>query len=156
MPDRELGEQWAKAFRATVAQPDEERFRLAEQDLFAEHQLRRIQPPYEQISACRENLVVQLIAKMNLLGSLEAEALERKVPVSSDRSFCEVQLKLAQDAIARGRARVAKQRAMVRSLKRRHSPETRMAREALQELERSLALSEKSRDHYTGLLRRWS
>jgi hypothetical protein len=152
----ELGQRWAEAFRATVAQPGNETFRLAEQDLFAEHQLRRLAPPYEAVSAARDKLIAQLTEQVKKLNHRQLATLQTKRTRASGRRAHEKQLERAEEAVLAERARVAKQRALLRTLGRRHSPQTKPALQALQELERSLMKCEESRDYYASLLWRWS
>src|SRR5262245_44118771 len=118
LPDAELGRRWAEAVRATIAQPDNLGFRLAEEDLFAEHQLRRLTPPHEMVSADREHLLAQLAAKLKELDHLELAAL-RTGRACSERGAYEKHLKRAEDALTLGRVRIAKQHAVLRSLARR-------------------------------------
>jgi hypothetical protein len=86
LADGELGQRWAEAFRATVAHPYNDNFRLAEEDLSAEHQLRRVAPPYEAVSADRDHLAAQLIAKMKELDHQQLAALETGRTRSPKRS----------------------------------------------------------------------
>jgi hypothetical protein len=67
----ELGRRWVEAVGATVARPGDESARLLQEDLCAEHQLRRIKPPYEQVSTVRERLVADVAAKLQELKLLK-------------------------------------------------------------------------------------
>ena len=71
----ELGRRWVEALGATLTRPDDENARLLQEDLFAEHQLRRIKPPYEQVSAQRDRLVAEVVAKLQELKLLKRAAM---------------------------------------------------------------------------------
>ena len=89
LADGELGRRWAEAFRATVSQPDSHSIRLAEEDLFAEHQLRRIRPPYEEVSTARARLISELTSKLKELDQQELAALRTERARSFEYSACE-------------------------------------------------------------------
>src|SRR5262249_14086161 len=140
----------------TVAQSDNDSLRSAEEDLFAEHQLRRLRPPYELVTADRNLLIAQLISKLQELDREEVGALETNRVRPSERDVYRERLERAEKAIAAGRLRVSKQRAIVRTLTRQRSPKAKVAGEILRELERSVATSERARRYYARLLKRWS
>jgi hypothetical protein len=156
LSDAELGKRWVEAFRSTVAEPDNEAFRLTEESLSAEHQLRRMQPPYEKVSEDRDRLVSQIIAKLRELDKYDLQALRTERLSLSDRDSYRRRLETCHEAIENGRARVAKQRALIRKLAREGSPRIRVARAILRELERSVRRSQESRDFYTAVLKLWS
>jgi len=84
----ELGRRWVEALGATVARPDDESARLLQEDLFAEHQLRRMKPPYEQVSAERERLVAEVVAKLRELKLLKLAILTTTQTHPSQRGAC--------------------------------------------------------------------
>jgi hypothetical protein len=156
LSDAELGSRWIKAFRSTVAEPDNETFRSTEEDLFAEHQLRRLQPPHEKVAADRDRLIAHIIEKLRELDQYQLRALRKERLSLSDRDAYKKRLETSQEAIERGRAHVARQRALVRKLVRQGSPGIRVARAVLRELERSVRKSQESRDFYATVLKGWS
>jgi hypothetical protein len=89
--NHELGRRWAEAFGATVARPDDKSARLLQEDLFAEHQLRRINPPYEAVSRERDHLVAELLVKMSELNLLGLTLLKIPAGHSAQRRTCEKQ-----------------------------------------------------------------
>lgn len=153
LSDTELGERWIKAFRSTVAELDNESFRSTEEDLFAEHQLRRLQPPYAKVAADRDRLIAHIIEKLRELDKHQLSALRRERLRLSDRDAYMKRLKISEEAVERGRAHVMKQRALVRKLVRQGSPRIRVARAVLRELERSVRRSQESCNFYASVLK---
>jgi hypothetical protein len=153
LSDTELSKQWIKSFRSTVAEPDNKTFRSTEEDLFAEHRLRRLQPPYEKVATDRDRLIAHITAKLRELDKYEVQALSRERLSLSDRDAYRERLEISHEAIERGRAHVAKQRALVRKLARQGSPHIGVARAVLRELERSVQESQESRNFYASVLK---
>jgi len=118
--------------------------------------LRRIRPPYEEVSADRNRLVAEVIAKLKELDQQQLAILRAERTRHSDRSACGKRLERAEKAVLSARLRVAKQREIVQRLSRRHSLQLIRARELLEDLERSLARCVETRDHCASLLWRWS
>jgi hypothetical protein len=156
LSDAELGRRWIKAFRSTVADPDNETLRWTEVDLFAEHRLRRLEPPHEKVAADRDRLIAHIIAKLRELDGYELRALRIERLGLSDRASYKKRLEISQEATERGSAHVIKQRALVRKLARQGSPSVKVARAVLRELERSVRRSRESRDFYATVLKGWS
>ena len=76
LTDGELAEKWIQAFRLFADAPSDERRRAIEIDLKAEFQLRRIEPPYDQVRSEINRVVKGMSSGFEIMKSDDPDVVD--------------------------------------------------------------------------------
>ena len=76
LTDGELAEKWIQAFRRFADGPSDERRRAIEIDLKAEFQLRRTEPPYDQVRSEINRVVKDMSSGLKIMKSDDPDVVE--------------------------------------------------------------------------------